>query len=62
MEAKTLQIITNELYKYGKLIKEDEVKEVNFYMIPLDDAEFHRRVKSFQETTPKSMIYAVHKL
>ena len=28
MEAKTLQIITNELYKYGKLIKEDEVKEV----------------------------------
>ena len=24
MEAKTLQIITNELYKYGKLIKEDE--------------------------------------
>ena len=30
MEAKTLQIITNELYKYGKLIKEDEVKEVAY--------------------------------
>lgn len=28
MEAKTLQIITNELYKYGKLIKEEEIKEV----------------------------------
>ena len=28
MEAKTLQVITNELYKYGKLIKEEDIKEV----------------------------------
>lgn len=53
----------DQLNLFGKEYdEEDEVKEVNFYMIPLDDAEFHRRVKSFQETTPKSMIYAVHKL
>lgn len=50
------------IYATKEYDEEDEVKEVNFYMIPLDDAEFHRRVKSFQETTPKSMIYAVHKL
>ena len=50
------------VYATKEYDEEDEVKEVNFYMIPLDDAEFHRRVKSFQETTPKSMIYAVHKL
>lgn len=28
MKAKTLQIITNELYKYGALIKEEEVAKV----------------------------------
>ena len=54
MEAKTLQIITNELYKYGKLIKEDEVKWENVrvlsYYLVRDDSEVLKKYFAVQET------------
>lgn len=50
------------IYATKEYDEQDEVKEVHFYMLPLTDEEFHKRVANFQKTTPKSMIYAAHKL